>query len=126
MEWPRDLPLDPPRLVAGWPRGRVAAFRTPDGTDYVGLGEAARLDLGPGAGLGSLSSRLAALAERVEVPDSGPAPLLLGGFCFAPPAARGPWTGFPDGRFVLPRITVVRAKGQQPRAWWCGRPDGGA
>jgi isochorismate synthase len=89
----------------------VGSFELPDrGFALVGVGEAARIELDPGAR--AESARGAAqrlLAAEIGEHASELRPRMLGGFAFD--AERAPsetWAGFGAGALVLPRLLFVR------------------
>jgi isochorismate synthase len=101
---PRSLLDDPTRS------GVTASFERPDrGLALIGVGEAARVDVAPGAGPASVRDEARVLLEAtVEGDAPGLRPRLLGGFRFNPGAPmREPWSAYGAGWLVLPRMLFV-------------------
>ena len=94
-------------LQAGPP---FAYWEKPDrGFSIAALGEAHRITPGSGPGrFGNASAALRDLGARThQVAFDGVKrdPVLVGGFSFHPDST---WPGFPSGRLVLPRLTLIR------------------
>ena len=87
------------------------------GFAVAALGE--ELTIAPEPGPGRLIDGSAALHDlvarthQVALDDVDRTPLLIGGFSFYPD--RG-WPGFPPGRMVLPKLTLIR-RSQEDRVW---------
>ena len=125
-----SAPLAPPAaLLAAAPARHDAALWRPrpdaaDGWTFACAGVAAEVR---GAGLARFADVAGTAADvwarlvRVGAGDA-PAPRFVGGFAFAPGAARGPaWHGFGDARFVLPRWSYWR---RGDAAWLTAIVDG--
>lgn len=104
--------FDPLALLARpYAHGVVASYERPDrGFALVAVGAAAQLALEPGAPIAALRDPARALLGRpVAHEHDALRPRLLGGFAFDPARApAGPWTGFPAGSLLLPRLLFVR------------------
>lgn len=123
-------PLATPAAILGaLPARRDAAVWEPrDGDDWqLGCaGVAAEIQAeGPSRHLELAAAAAATWAGIARVGATGaPPPRLIGGLAFAPGAARGPaWQGFADARFVLPRWTYARRRGDDT-AWLTAVVDG--
>jgi len=88
----------------------AALWAPPDGPALLGLGVAAVVEArGPGrfAGAAAAAGDLFASLPPITNDLGDVAPVLLGGFSFAPGSTgEGAFRAFPDARFVLPRVTV--------------------
>jgi isochorismate synthase len=92
----------------------VASYEQPDrGLTLIGVGEAARVEVSPGDDPQSVRS--AATQLLGDEPDGAIPelrPRLLGGFAFdTKRTPSGPWSGFPAGALLLPRLLFVREGG---------------
>ncbi len=104
--------FEPRRLFSkALAREVVASYERPS-LDFalVGVGEAGRLALEPGADFERAREGAAALLHGVRLPDARELrPRLLGGLAFDPDGPRGaPWADYGSGGFVLPRMLFVR------------------
>ncbi len=112
-----DERVDPVAIyTAATDHHRMLWVRPDDEFALVALGAAETIEPHGDTRFSAASAARAALAARIRRhgPADAPAPVLVGGFSFAPGSqAREPdWTGYPDARWILPEVTVVdRADG---------------
>lgn len=107
--------FEPRRLFSGQLAQEVVASYERPSLDFalVGVGEARRVALEPGADIESARAGAAELL-RAAGPGASPElrPRLLGGFAFDPDGSRGaPWADYGSGSLVLPRMLFVREAG---------------
>lgn len=93
----------------------------------VGFGEACRWEASGGNRARTVAQSSAELfaelqREFADGAESATGPFVVGGLSFQPGVETGPWQGFADASFVLPRWTYVR---HGETAWWwlCVRTD---
>lgn len=112
--------FEPRRLFSGPQATHVVASYERPSLDFalVGVGEAGRLAIEPGADFESARRGAADLLrgaqfDAVDSSESHPLrPRLLGGFAFDAAGPRsGPWAEYGNGGFVLPRMLFVREGG---------------
>lgn len=102
-------------------------WEPPEGPGYAAFGEAWSVTpegADRGTQVRALAEQVGARMEAVYHPAVPPArPRWFGGLAFAPGgASAAPWSGFGDGRFVLPRWSYGR---DGERAWLTFAIDGG-
>jgi menaquinone-specific isochorismate synthase len=100
--------------------GPRISWSPPEGPTLVGCGAAATITAGGGGRFEAVRSEAARLFDALDFATDGSppdalAPRLVGGFSFHDDFdAAPPWRGFPNARFVLPRVQVLEAGG---RTW---------
>jgi isochorismate synthase len=125
MSSPSDRRLD----GLGAAAGAVAAWSDADGFEFLALGEVARVE---GMGPDRFEMCRSGMAQYDFEPSPRPGvpgrePFWVGGFAFAPADGRraGPWKGFGDAVFVLPRILIIRRPGDGWRLYVASRAGEG-
>ncbi|HPC82684.1 MAG TPA: isochorismate synthase [Thermoanaerobaculaceae bacterium] len=102
----------PERVWDADPRAPAVFWATAEGA-WAGLGAAAVVAAEGADALTAAGAGLARVQAAGWDAGGGPPPLLFGGAAFATPGgAAGPWKGFGDARFVLPRWTYRLAAGR--------------
>jgi len=105
--------VDAPLTAAlGSGTGPAVAWLPPEGPAVAGRGVAATIRAEGAARFETVAERAQDLFADVDH-ARGPGPRLFGGFAFTDDhTASGPWAGFPDAYFLLPRVQLSRAEGE--------------